>query len=119
MGLKYMGLKSREKGKRGEREAARFLSNLLGIALRRGQQFQGSPDSPDVFGLQKYGLYLEVKRDEVTIPKRIYQAIKQATDDSGNDTPFLMARRNREDWVIIIRAQDIREFCKKICEIKS
>lgn len=115
-----MGLKSREKGKRGEREAAKFLSELLGIKLHRGQQFQGSPESPDISGFQRYGLHPEVKRDEVTISKKTYNAIKQATIDSGNnDTPFIIARRNHEDWVIVIRAKDIKEFCEKICEIEN
>lgn len=117
-----MGLKSREKGKRGEREAAKFLGELLGIELRRGQQFSGSPDSPDIFGLKEYGLHPEVKRDEVTISKKTYNAIEQVVKDSSreqNEVPFVIARRNRQEWLIIIRAEDVIEFCNKITGIDS
>ena len=41
---------SREKGKRGERELAAKLREH-GYDCRRGVQYQGGPDSPDVIGL--------------------------------------------------------------------
>jgi Holliday junction resolvase len=40
-------MNSREKGKRGERQWRDEL-RAQGFAARRGQQFSGSPDSPDV-----------------------------------------------------------------------
>jgi len=40
-------MNSREKGKRGERQWRDEL-RANGYAARRGQQFSGSPDSPDV-----------------------------------------------------------------------
>jgi hypothetical protein len=43
-----MGRMSRQKGKRGEREAAAELGQLLGVDARRGVQYQGGPESPDV-----------------------------------------------------------------------
>ena len=45
-----MGKKSRDKGKAGERELASKLREY-GYDARRGVQFHGGPDSPDVVGL--------------------------------------------------------------------
>jgi hypothetical protein len=74
---------SRQKGKRGEREAARVLSHHLGIKVKRGIQFQGSPDSPDVSGLGVIGLHPEVKRDEVTISKRLQRDLYELCPTIG------------------------------------
>lgn len=109
-----MGKKSRDKGKRGEREAAKLLSNLLGVEAKRGIQFQGSPESPDVSGLEDMGLHPEVKRDESTVSKAMYKALAQAAHDSGERIPFVMSRRNGCDWIIAISASDLKEFCKRI-----
>lgn len=111
------GRKSRNKGKRGERQAAKSLSELLGIELRRGVQYQGSPDSPDVSGLQDHGLHCEVKYDEQTLGKTLYKAMRQSDDDCGERTPFLYGRRNREDWLVVIRSENLIDFCRKVCSI--
>ena len=113
-----MSRKSRDKGKRGEREAAKLLSSLLDIEATRGVQFQGSPESPDVSGLQDMGLHPEVKRDETTVSKAMYRALAQAGDDSGERIPFVMSRRNGSAWVIAINASDLVEFCKRIAHEK-
>ena len=39
---------SRAKGQRGERELASELQRLFGVNARRGQQYCGGADSPDV-----------------------------------------------------------------------
>ena len=44
---------SRRKGKEGELEVARILRDH-GYDSRRGVQYSGSPDSPDVTGLPGY-----------------------------------------------------------------
>ena len=40
-------INSRQKGARGERELAAVFTTA-GFPARRGQQFSGSPDSPDI-----------------------------------------------------------------------
>lgn len=112
-----MGKKSRNKGKVGEREAAKLLSELLGVDVIRGVQFQGGKDSADLAGLKDYGLHPEVKRDESTVSRMMYKAFRQATSDSGGQlTPFVLSRRNRCDWVIGVEAKHLIEFCSKIME---
>ena len=111
-----MGKKSRNKGKRGEREAAKMLSRLLGVEVVRGRQFKGSDDSPDVSGLQDYGLHVEVKRDERTASKSLYSAVEQAVNESGVLIPVVVTRRNYEDWLVAIRAEDLPRFAAAIIE---
>lgn len=55
-------MNSRAKGQRGERELADFIT-AAGFPARRGQQFAGGPDSPDVVcpGLP---FHIEAKRTE-------------------------------------------------------
>lgn len=96
-----MGKASREKGKRGEREAANFFKSY-GYDAKRGVQYHGGPDSPDVVGLPD--VHLEIKRVEAL---RLYQALDQSKDDADeHDLPVVMHRKNGEQWVIIQPAED-------------
>ena len=54
-------MNSLEKGKRGEREAAKAMAEHLGCVAKRGVQYQGGVDSPDVVH-NIAGLHVEVKR---------------------------------------------------------
>lgn len=71
-------MNSRAKGQRGERELADFLARH-GLPARRGQQFAGSPWSPDVVcpGLP---FHIEVKRTERL---NLDAACAQAERDAG------------------------------------
>lgn len=91
---------SRQKGKRGELEFAALLRQY-GHEARRGQQFCGSPDSPDVVSDIDY--HVEVKRVERL---NLWAAIEQARADAG-DKPWLVAhRKNQERWVVILDAEE-------------
>lgn len=100
-----MGKASREKGKRGERECAALLK-AHGFDARRGQQFNGSDGSADVVGLP--GFHVEVKRTEAL---RIYEAMGQAEVDARDgETPLVLHRRNRKEWLAILKADDFLEM---------
>lgn len=115
-----MAKKSKEKGKRGEREAAKFLSGLLNCSFSRGVQYQGSSDSPDVAGLKEFGLHCEVKRDEVTIGEKLYKAIQQSKNDcEGQSIPFVLSRRNKREWIIAIEADNLVEFCENVLKARD
>lgn len=94
---------SKEKGKRGEREVAALLRSF-GFQARRGQQFSGSDDSPDVVHSIP-GLHIEVKRSETFAP---YAAMKQAIRDVGEapDIPVVFHRRNNQEWLTVLRSDD-------------
>lgn len=93
---------SKMKGKVGELELA-ALFRMHGFSdAKRGQQFRGSPDSPDVTGLP--GHHVECKRTEAL---RLYPYLKQAQADAGpDDTPVVCYRSNREEWVAITFLDD-------------
>lgn len=99
-------MNARDKGKRGEREWAKFLNENFGLKARRGVQFTGSPDSPDVQGSWT-GTHPEVKRVEnLDLPKAIEQAVK----DAGGKVPYVAHRINNKPWLITVRAEDWAEF---------
>jgi len=104
-----MGKTERNKGKRGELELAHKLSNLFGIVAKRGNQYKGSPDSPDVVALS--GIHVECKRVEKF---QLYPSLEQAANDSGDNIPVVMHRRNRKDWVVIMYLDDVPGFCKVV-----
>ena len=97
---------SRRKGKEGELEVARILRDH-GYDSRRGVQYSGSPDSPDVTGLPGY--HIEVKR---TNAFRMYDALAQSERDAGEDeVPIVVHRPDRKDWVVVMRLEDFLEKC--------
>ena len=101
---------SRSKGKRGELEWAKYLREQLGLNARRGQQFSGSPDSPDVVG-GFINTHCEVKRVERL---NVDNAMEQAVSDCGNATPYVAHRKNRAEWLITVRAIDLLTFAKSV-----
>jgi hypothetical protein len=74
----------------------------MGGTARRGQQFSGSPDSPDVV-TSISGIHLEVKRTERGNP---YGWIDQAVRDAGEQCPVVLHRRNKREWLLIVRLDD-------------
>jgi Holliday junction resolvase len=99
-----MGLKSKTKGKVGEREVAELLREF-GFTARRGQQFAGGGDSPDVVS-DLEGFHIEVKRTGKQTD--IFAALEQAKRDRkpGEDA-LVFHRKNNKDWVVVM---DAREF---------
>lgn len=105
-----MSINSKIKGKVAELEFAHWLKTNLGIAARRGQQFQGTPDSPDIVtDLER--LHFEVKRVERL---NIQEAMQQASNDAGDKIPIVAHRRNRTEWLITIKAKDLKEVCRNV-----
>ena len=100
---------SRAKGARGEREAAKEWAKVTGFASRRGQQFSGSPDSPDV--ATEADIHLEVKRCERGNP---YDWMHQACQDCGDKVPVVLHRRNQQGWLVIARLDDVTRLAKAL-----
>lgn len=96
-----MGMMSKRKGRNGEREVAELLRQA-GYPARRGVQYAGGPDSPDVIGLE--GVHLEVKRTETL---RLWPAVEQAKRDARpGDLATVWHRANSRPWVVILPASD-------------
>lgn len=98
-----MGAKPNRKGKRGELEAAAEIRRLFRTEARRGRQFQGSDDSPDVVS-DIPDVHVEVKRTEVL---RLHEALAQAIEDAGTKVPLVLHRANRRPWIAIVRLDDL------------
>jgi hypothetical protein len=105
-----MGRMSKAKGKRGERECASELRELLGCDARRGVQYQGGPDSPDVV-LKGLRIHVECKRVERL---DLYGAMRQAIDDAGDDVPIVWHRKNNEESVCVVQTSDLLRLAREI-----
>ena len=103
---------SRAKGKRGELEVSKLLKSH-GFEARRGQQFSGGGDSPDVVH-NIPNLHIEVK---LTERNQIYDWIKQAQDDCQGKLPSVWHRKNRQDWLVTMTADDFIKIIKDIGEL--
>ena len=108
-------MNSRQKGARGEREAAKFLT-AEGFAARRGQQFAGGTDSPDVVCESLPGLHFEIKRVERGNP---YDWVAQAKRDAGYKLPVVLHRRNDCEWLAILPAQDFLRIVRESTFVES
>lgn len=88
-------MNSRNKGKRGELEAAKVLKTY-GYETRRGQQYSGASGDADVVGLP--GVHLEIKRvEKLNISEAMQQSIRDARD---GEMAVVMHRKNRETWLV-------------------
>ena len=88
-----------QKGKRGERELANYLKSEHGIDARRGQQFCGGGDSPDVVTNIK-GLHIECKRVERL---NMRDAVAQAEGDAAGKDWIVAHRWNNGQWLVTVK----------------
>lgn len=101
-------INSRAKGARGEREAAKILTEA-GFPARRGQQFSGGKDSPDVVCDSLSQFHIEVKRKETG---NVYQWIAQALRDNPEKIPLVFHKRNDQDWLAILPLDNFLKLLK-------
>jgi hypothetical protein len=100
----------RNKGARGERDAAAEISRLFGVAACRGRQYQGSDDSPDIrTGVA--GVHWEVKRVEKL---KLWPAVMQATEEAGGSVPVVLHRANNRPWLAIVRLDDLPQLATQL-----
>lgn len=99
-----MGKASRTKGKAGELEFAHLLERY-GLSARRGVQYAGGSDSPDVVCPDLPNVHWEVKRTEKF---HLYKYLEQAIQDAGGDKmPIVAHRQSRQPWVAVVRMEDL------------
>jgi hypothetical protein len=106
--VKLMRMNSRAKGKRGERQWRDEL-RANGYGARRGQQFAGSPESPDVVCDQLPWVHFEVKAVERL---NIEDAMDQARCDCGRAIPIVAHKRNGRRWLVTIDADVLFRFLR-------
>lgn len=110
-------MNSRQKGKVGEREFAALL-RTHGFDARRGQQFSGGADSPDVVSQVLGWVHIEVKRVQNL---NLAEACAQAQRDcgrgapAGQQKPWIVAhRRNREPWFITMDSDALYQLLRRV-----
>lgn len=104
-------INSRQKGARAER-MCRDLFRERGFEARRGQQFSGSPDSPDVVipGLPQY--HVEVKFVENL---NVLKAMEQSIHDSRPDQiPLVFHKKSNTPWLVTISAEHFLDILVKL-----
>lgn len=97
-------INSKKKGKVGELEFAHLLKSY-GYGARRGVQYSGDVDAPDVI-CETLPIHWEVKRVENL---NLYDAIAQADRDcplSKNKLRVVAHRKNRHRWLFTLEEVD-------------
>lgn len=95
-------MNSKRKGARRELELAKFLT-AHGFPARRGQQFKGTEDSPDV-ECDSLPLHIECKaRQKLSLPAWVERA---RTEAGYNRTAAVFTKRNRGRWLVTLDAED-------------
>lgn len=111
-----MGLRSRNKGKRGEREAAAKWSALFGRPMHRSQQYCGrAAESDDIIGHP--GISIEVKRRERF---NLDEAIDRTADDAAADSvPLVLHRKDHRPWLVTVRLDDLPELAARLRPVSA
>lgn len=101
-----LGRKSREKGKRGEREIAGILREHGYSEARRGVQYSGRTGAADVIGLP--GWHIEVKRVEHF--NLISAAAQAQLDARAGERWVVFHRPSRKPWIAVLPEQTFKEL---------
>lgn len=101
-----MSRSQREKGKRGERSAAKAISAALKCTARRGVQYKGGAESADL-EVDIEGVHWEVKAVE---RESIRAWMRQAMADAGTKIPVVMHKKSREPWLLTLPVERLYEF---------
>ncbi|MBQ9692936.1 MAG: hypothetical protein IJV70_07250 [Clostridia bacterium] len=107
-----IGRKSRNKGARGEREAAAELEKIFeGSGFHRGRQYHGGPGTPDICTPLE-GVHFEIKRTESL---SLYPAMEQARSDSKEtEVPVVMHRRSHKPWLVVVELDRLPELIRNL-----
>lgn len=107
-----MGRSQRQKGKRGERMAAKAVAESLGVQARRGVQFKGGADSADI-EVEIPGVHWEVKFVE---REAVRSWMAQARAECGAGVPVVLHKRSREEWLVTLPLERLYEFVQRLEE---
>lgn len=109
-----MGRSQRDKGKRGERDAAKAVRESLGLHARRGVQYQGL-DAQDL-SVEAEGIHWEVKFVE---REAIRSWMSQAESDAEGKVPVVLHRKSRQPWLLTLPLDRAYEFFVRLEEARS
>lgn len=107
-----MSTKSKQKGKRGEIEAAKIMTELTNATWQREGNF-----GEDIICDKDTFLHVEVKRRERL---NIHAAMDQSqrySDKNGDTLPIVLHRKNNHDWLVTVKFNDLEEFAREILRL--
>lgn len=107
-----MAINSRQKGKRGELEAAAEWNRLVPNAhARRSQQHSGTESASDLIAPGCPHLWLEVKRVQKL---NLQEVMEKSQEQCGELAPVVIHRKNDTDWLVTFRLEDIKRFVQQV-----
>lgn len=105
-----MGRSQREKGKRGERAAAKALNETLGLDCTRSAQVSGQTGQADLNC--KAAIHCEVKvRKGIGACRYLEQAVSDCLPEK---VPFVLMKEDRGEWVAMVKLTDLRRLTDAI-----
>jgi len=105
----------RDKGKRGERMFAALLRDQ-GFDARRGVQYQGGPDSPDIV-CPALPIHWEVKNVERL---SVREAYSQADSERAlGNTPVVAWKKSNCPWLVVLSAEDFCDILRQSDLVKT
>lgn len=104
-------MNSCSKGKRGERAWRDQLREAGYARARRGKQYSGNEDAPDVICPDLPLAHWEVKWVEAL---NLWAAMEQAKRDAGTKKkPFVAHKRNSTEWLVTMPARVFFEILRE------
>jgi Holliday junction resolvase len=105
---------SREKGKRGERMLRDVLREHGFLKSRRGQQFCGTPDSPDVICDELPSIHWEIKNcQRGNLCDWMDQAVHDCRSNVSSKMPVVAHKRNHRPWLAVLLMDDLLQLLKE------
>ncbi len=104
-----MPVNSCEKGKRGERLIASIFRSW-GFVARRGRQFKGTPDSPDVV-VEDFPFQVESKFVQNL---SLFKALQKAQEDANSGAACVIWKKNGERPVICMDLEEFLSYLKGV-----
>lgn len=111
--LARMAINSRQKGKRGELEAAAEWNRLVPKAMaRRSQQHSGTESASDLIAPGTPHLWLEVKRVERGL--NLHAVMEKSREQCGELCPVVLHRQNEQEWLVTFPLEQIKRFIQQV-----
>lgn len=111
--LVRMAINSRNKGKRGELEAASEWNRLVPNAhSRRSQQHSGTESASDLISPGTPHLWLEVKRVERGL--NLHEVMEKSREQCGELCPVVLHRKNETEWLVTFPLEQIKRFVQQV-----
>jgi Holliday junction resolvase len=110
-------IRSKQKGARAERALRDELRTAGWMSARRGQQFKGTPDSPDVICEELDCFRFECKhRERGNDP---FAFMEQAARDAGaQKIPIVAMRKNNHAFLVVLQMADFFAMLKS-CDLPA